>query len=47
MKKCPYCGHENDDNVNVCGHCCAGLPNGEKSVKKPIEKESKNSSKKR
>ncbi len=47
MKKCPYCGHENDNNVNVCDHCCAELPSGEKSAKKPIEKETNNSPKKK
>ena len=28
--KCPYCGHENDEQTKVCLQCCAKLP-----VKKP------------
>ena len=26
MKKCPYCGHENDDKNEVCINCRAELP---------------------
>lgn len=28
MKKCPYCGYENDDQETVCKKCCAGFPYG-------------------
>ena len=27
MKKCPYCGHENDDTAWKCSKCQAGFPN--------------------
>ena len=26
MKKCPYCGHENDEQTKVCERCKAGIP---------------------
>ena len=26
MRKCPYCGYENDDNAVRCEKCCAGFP---------------------
>ena len=26
MKKCPYCGHENEEQMNVCQRCRAELP---------------------
>ena len=25
MRKCPYCGHENDDNAVRCERCYAGF----------------------
>ena len=25
MRKCPYCGKDNADNVERCEHCCAGI----------------------
>ena len=40
MKKCPYCGHGNDEQVKVCGHCYAGLP-AEKQEKEPVKAQSK------
>lgn len=30
MKKCPYCGHENDDSEWKCSKCKAGFPNENK-----------------
>ena len=37
MKKCPYCGHINDDDSSNCAHCYAGIPaeKQEKEAKKP------------
>ena len=26
MKKCPYCGHGNDEQAKTCEHCFAELP---------------------
>ena len=26
MKKCPYCGYENADQVHTCKRCSAGIP---------------------
>ena len=37
MKKCPYCGHINDDDRWNCSRCYAGLP----EEKKPEEKTDK------
>ena len=34
MKKCPYCGHENDDKETQCQHCYAGLPQETKRKQK-------------
>ena len=31
MKKCPYCGHENDDTAWKCSKCKAGFPNEEQT----------------
>lgn len=36
MKKCPYCGHMNDEQAKACDHCYAGFP-----VEKQEEKEPK------
>ena len=36
MRKCPYCGYDNEDDANVCQHCYAGLPDGNS---KEVEKE--------
>lgn len=33
MKKCPYCGHENDDTAWKCGKCQAGFPHEETKPK--------------
>lgn len=30
MKKCPYCGKDNDDKAKTCEHCYAGFPNENK-----------------
>jgi len=38
MKKCPYCGRDNEDTANACGHCYAGFP-VEKPVKQPVKAE--------
>ena len=40
MKKCPYCGHENDEQAKTCERCSAGLP-----VLKREESESKKTQK--
>lgn len=26
MKKCPFCGHENDEQAKACEHCKAMIP---------------------
>lgn len=31
MKKCPYCGHDNDDRNEVCEHCKADISHEETS----------------
>ena len=31
MKKCPYCGFENEEQTEVCKRCKAGLPHDEGS----------------
>lgn len=36
MKKCPYCGHENDDTAWKCSKCQAGFPHGEPE-EKPVK----------
>ena len=35
MKKCPYCGHDNEDKAEICAHCFAGMP--EPKQEKPRE----------
>lgn len=40
MKKCPYCGHDNRDEIDICQYCHAGFPHNE-SQKKDSEEESK------
>ena len=30
VKKCPYCGHMNEDESRVCDKCFAGFPHEEK-----------------
>ena len=35
MKKCPYCGHENEDQAENCERCRAGLPHEETNTEKP------------
>lgn len=37
MKKCPYCGHNNNDNAVSCEHCYARLPEEkQKQKQKPV-----------
>lgn len=40
MKKCPYCGHENENNAERCGHCFAVFPavKQEEQTKKSAKK---------
>ena len=45
MKKCPYCGYDNDEQNTNCEHCRAGLP-VEKQEKKEPEKVQKQGVKK-
>ena len=33
MKKCPYCGHENPDEIFICVKCKAGIPHEEELEK--------------
>ena len=30
VKECPYCGHMNEDEANVCDKCFAGFPHEKK-----------------
>ena len=39
MKKCPYCGHINDDSRWNCEHCYAGFPTEKKQEIKEDKKE--------
>lgn len=39
MKKCPYCGHGNDDKTEVCVNCCAGFPKETKQEEPKHEEE--------
>lgn len=39
MKKCPYCGKDNDDNATRCGRCCAGFPSEKRTKKREPEPE--------
>ena len=41
--KCPYCGHENDDQKSCCGHCFAELPVKRKKQEKNDKKKSERS----
>lgn len=34
MKKCPYCGHENENGTKVCVKCKAEIPQPKKNEKK-------------
>lgn len=40
MKKCPYCGHENEDGATTCQRCYAGFPKVDETKneqdKKPV-----------
>lgn len=46
MKKCPYCGTDNNDDAVVCQKCCAGLPVGEAKYKETKHEETHASRKK-
>lgn len=37
MKKCPYCGHEQNEQNKNCEKCYAGLP-ADKKESKPVKK---------
>lgn len=39
MKKCPYCGHENEDNGERCARCSAELPR-EKEIEENVNNDS-------
>ena len=41
MKKCPYCGHGNDEQAKTCERCSAGLPvvKREESEPKKVQKQ--------
>lgn len=49
MKKCPYCGLENEDNAANCGRCCAGLvePKEDESKHEEVQEEQIHVSRKR
>jgi len=36
MKKCPYCGKDNDDKASACERCFAGFP-AEKQKEEPVQ----------
>lgn len=39
MKKCPYCGHDNEDKAVCCARCYAGIPQEklETEKKEPVK----------
>lgn len=37
MKKCMYCGHNNDDSAWRCDKCKAGFPHEEPKNEKPVK----------
>lgn len=39
MKKCPYCGHSNEDSRKTCERCYAGLPEEKKPESETKEPE--------
>jgi len=41
MKKCPYCGKDNEDNATGCVHCYAGFPVEKREEKQPKKAEKK------
>ena len=45
MKKCPYCGHMNDEENTVCGKCSAGFPYEETKKESPSPKVTKRNKK--
>ena len=38
MKKCPYCGFENEEQTEVCIRCKAGIPKDETNKTEEPEK---------
>ena len=40
--KCPYCGHENDEQAKTCGKCYAGIPHEEKKLAEDTKENSEN-----
>ena len=47
MKKCPYCGYENDEQAESCSHCKAGIPHEEQNNKNPEGEEPVGASKRK
>lgn len=42
MKKCVYCGCENEDERTVCSHCFAEFPHEEETTsQKPVRRAAK------
>lgn len=39
MKKCPYCGHMNEDSARGCKRCSAGFPDDKQDRKPKAEDE--------
>ena len=36
MKKCPYCGQQNEDDATGCKRCKAGFPQGKDKSEEPV-----------
>ena len=45
MKKCPYCGRDNENDAKNCSHCFAGLPVEQPKTAEKPEKVAKKSNK--
>jgi len=46
MKKCPYCGHEQNDQNKICERCYAGLPDEKPEEKaRPVKRRGEKSNK--
>jgi uncharacterized membrane protein YvbJ len=37
MKKCPFCGHDNEEQAKSCNHCKAEIPHEETKETSPVK----------
>ena len=47
MRKCPYCGYENDERNENCSRCKAGIPRESAESNTPDEQETIRSTKRK